>query len=303
MPFFERLRQRQSNRNDSPNRRPNRQRTKRPLYHKNRYDIDESYFKEQKGVDYGKIIKNQSYYSTVAGDEKQCNILLPAGYDASLTYPAMYVLHGFWGSHSTLINDGAFLPLLYGNMLAKKQTVPMIFVGVDMYTDKAADKEHMSDAQKRPAYDKFITEIHTDLMPFIEKSFPVSKERLETAIAGYSEGGGKALCIGFTYLDEFGYIASFAPNTGVIPTDFYKGSFWSKPYMEAFPEPTADNTPYYLYMAVGDQDPYCLESTLYYRDALDDMHIRNQTDLVEGYEHDKVFWGQCFYNFFTKAFQ
>ncbi|MBQ6381337.1 MAG: esterase family protein [Clostridia bacterium] len=276
---------------------------KGPYASENRYDIEESYFQKHKGTDYGTLIKNISYDSTVAAAEKQCNVLLPAGYDETRTYPVMYVIHGFWGSHKTLINDDTFLTLLYGNMLKEGLCVPMILVGIDMYTDDAAGKQSKTDAQKRNSYNKVVKEIHTDLMPFIEKSYPVSKERRHTAVAGYSEGGAKALCIGFNWLDEFGYIGSFAPSSGVIPTDIHSGSFWSIPYMEAFPEPTADNTPYYLYMAVGDKDPYCLDSTLYYRDVLNDLHIKNQTDLVEGFEHDNVFWGQCFYNFLTKAFQ
>ncbi|MBR0413655.1 MAG: esterase family protein [Clostridia bacterium] len=269
----------------------------------NRYDVAESYFQKHKGTDYGTIIKNISYDSTVAAAKKQCNVLLPAGYDQTRTYPVMYVIHGFWGSHSTLVNDDTFLTLLYGNMLKEGLCVPMILVGIDMFTDDAAQKESKTDAQKRDSYNKVVKEIHTDLMPFIEKTYPVSQERKDTAVAGYSEGGAKALCIGFNWLDEFGYIGSFAPSTGVIPTDLYSGSFWSIPYMEAFPEPTADNTPYYLYMAVGDKDPYCLDSTLYYHEQLDKMQIANQTDLVKGFAHDKDFWGQCFYNFFAKVFQ
>lgn len=274
-----------------------------PYAIENRYDVDESYFEERAGVDYGEIIKNLSYDSTVAGAQKQCNVLLPAGYDANRIYPVMYVIHGFWGSHSTLINDESFFTLLYGNMLAEGLTKPMILVGIDMFTDKAEEKENMTNAQKRESYNKVITDIYTDLMPFIEQEFPVSKAREDTAVAGYSEGGAKALCIGFTGLDRFGYIAAFAPSSGVIPTDSYKGSFWNTPYMQAFPQPEEGNTPYYLYMAVGDQDPWCLDSTLYYQKTLNEMHIQNQTDLVEGFEHDKVFWGQCFYNFLAKAFQ
>ena len=200
------------------------------------------------------------------------------------------------------IDDDSYLTLLYGNMLHDNLTVPMILVNLDMYTDKLADKDDKSDEELRYIYDKVITEITTDLMPFIEATYPVSAEREDTAVAGMSEGGAKSLCIGFEHLDRFGWIASFAPDTGVIPTEYYKGTFWNTPYMDEFPQPTAENTPYYLYMTVGSKDPYNVDCTLYYRDVLDGMGVKNQTDLVEGYEHNPTFWRQCFYNFLTKVF-
>ena len=52
-----------------------------PYAVKNRYDIPEEMFQKRSGVDYGTLLKDVSYYSTVAGDDKQVNILLPAGYD------------------------------------------------------------------------------------------------------------------------------------------------------------------------------------------------------------------------------
>ena len=274
-----------------------------PYEEENRYDIADSYFEKKYGVDYGTVVKDLTYYSTIAEDNKQCNVLLPAGYNENKTYPVMYVVHGFGGSHDSQIDDDSYLTVLYGNMLHDGLTVPMIIVNLDMYTDKLADKDEKSDEELRFIYDKVITEIHTDLMPFIEKTYPVSKERGDTAVAGMSEGGAKSLCIGFTWLDEFGWIASFAPDTGVIPTDYYKGTFWNTPYMEEFPQPTADNTPCYLYLTVGSEDPWNVDCTLYYRDVLNEMGVKNRTDLVEGYEHDPDFWRQCFYNFLTKVFR
>lgn len=68
-----------------------------PYATENRYDVSEDMFKKRSGVDYGKVLKDVTYYSSTAGDDKQCNILLPAGYDESKKYPVMYVFHGFGG--------------------------------------------------------------------------------------------------------------------------------------------------------------------------------------------------------------
>lgn len=270
----------------------------------NRYDVAFEMFEKQSGTDYGTLLKDVTYYSSVAGDHKQVNILLPAGYDENETYPVMYVVHGFDGDHNAHINSDSYLTLLYGNMLHDDLTVPMILVGIDMYTDKLADKESKSYEELRYIYDKCIDEIKIDLMPFVEQNYPVSTERKDTAVAGVSEGGAKSLCIGFQWLDEFGWIGGFAPDANVIPTGSAEWeSYWTDPYMQEFPQPNENNTPYYLYMAVGSEDPWNIDCTLYYRDVLNEMGVRNQTDYVEGCGHDADFWGQCFYNFLSKIFQ
>ena len=83
-----------------------------PYSVENRYDIPDSYFEKKSGVDYGTVQKDVTYYSTTAGDNKQCNILLPAGYDESQTYPVMYIFHGFGGSHSDQIDTDSYVTLL-----------------------------------------------------------------------------------------------------------------------------------------------------------------------------------------------
>ena len=274
-----------------------------PYAAENRYDIPQDMFEKRSGVDYGTLLKDVTYYSTIAEDNKQVNILLPAGYDENQTYPVTYVFHGFGGSHNSHIDTDSYLVLLYGNMLSEGLAEPQILVGMDMYTDKLSDKDSKTDEELRFIYDKAIEETAVDLMPFIESQYPVKTGRENTAIAGVSEGGAKSLCTGFTWLDKFGYIGGFAPDTGVIPTEYFKGTFWNTPVFEAFPQPTAENTPYYLYMAVGSEDPWNIDCTLYYRDVLNEMGIKNQTDYVDGYEHDDEFWGQCFYNFLGKVFR
>ena len=269
----------------------------------NIYDVGDKMFEKRRGVDYGTVLKDVTYYSATAGDNKQCNILLPAGFDESQTYPVMYVFHGFSGSHSDQIDTDSYLTLLYGNMLSEGLAVPQIIVNVDMYTDRQADKESKTPEELRYSYDKAIDDVAVDLMPFIEEKYPVKTGRENTAVAGMSEGGAKALCTGFKWLDKFGYIAGFAPDTGVIPTEYHKGTFWNTPVLQEFPQPTAENTPYYVYMAVGSEDPWNIDCTMYYHQVLDEMDVKNQTDYVEGYEHDYIFWRQCFYNYLTKTFR
>ena len=202
-----------------------------PYSTENKYDIGEEMFEKRNDIDYGKVLKDVIYFSQTAGDNKQCNILLPAGYNENNQYPVMYIFHGFGGSHSDQIDDDSYVTLLYGNMLHDNLTVPQIIVNVDMYTDKQREKSDKSDEELRYIYDKAIDDVAKDLMPFIENNYSVKTGRENTAVAGMSEGGAKSLCTGFKWLDKFGYIASFAPVPGVIPTEFYEGTYWNTPYL------------------------------------------------------------------------
>ena len=273
-----------------------------PYALENRYDVGKEMFTVQEGVDYGTVCE-LTYPSTVAGDDKRCCVLLPAGYDESKTYPVIYVAHTFGGSPEDLIAEGSYLTVLYGNMLADGLAVPMIIVAFDLYTDPAAEKNGKTGAELRQSYNKVIEEIRMDLMPFIEKSYPVSTAREDTAVAGTSEGAVKALCIGFTWPEEFGWIGSFSPVAGVIPTEFEKYTMWNEPAMQDFPKLTEEEAPRYVYLAAGSQDSGSTGPALFYGDVLTEYGIRNQADIAEGFGHTVSLWQQCFYNFLSKAFK
>ncbi|MCQ2513862.1 MAG: hypothetical protein MJ089_02055 [Ruminococcus sp.] len=273
-----------------------------PYLIENVTSVPKKYIDKHNNVDYGTIDEDVKYYSETAQDYKMCNVLLPANYDKNEKYPVMYAIHGWGGDYTGQIHQDSYLQILYGNMLKDNLTVPMIIVSVDMYTDKLADKESKTEEELRLCYDKVIYDIRNDLMPFIENTYPIKTGRENTAIAGVSQGASESLATGFIHQDVIGYIASFAPDPGVIPTEFYKDTYWNWPVMDDF-EITDGNEPYYLYLTVGDEDPWNVETTLYYGEVLTLNGIKNQTDLVKGYEHDGDFWRLGYYNYLGKIFK
>lgn len=274
-----------------------------PYATENEDNVPDSLIERQEGVDYGTIDADVEYYSTNANDNKKCNVLLPADYDSSKKYPVMYAIHGWGGDYTGLIHEDSFLHILYGNMLEQKLTVPMIIVSVDMYTDVLADKESKEPEEMRLCYDKVIYDIKEDLMPFIESRYSVLTGSESTAIAGQSQGGTECLATAFTHQGSFGYIGSFAPATGVIPTEYAKGTYWNWPILDDLVIEDEKNTPKYIYLSVGSKDPWDIDPTLYYGEVMTKNGIHNQTDFVEGYEHDYIFWRLCYYNFLKKIFK
>ena len=273
------------------------------LYAMETYDEVPEYLSEwHDDVDYGTIEEDVEYYSTTAGDYKYCNVLLPAGYDESQEYPVLYMYHGFGGQYDSHVHDHSILQTLYGNMLSEGLTVPMIIVGADMYTDILAEKDDKSDAEMRPCYDKGVEDIAQVLMPFIESRYPVKTGRMNTAVTGVSQGATTALAIAYRWQSKIAYVGSFAPCSGVIPTPFARGTFWNTPILEDFTIESPETMPRYIYLTVGTEDPWCIKSTRYYGDVMDEKGIPNQNDLVEGYDHGNDLWELGHYNFLQKIF-
>ena len=68
---------------------------------------------------------------------------------------------------------------------------------------------------KVQAFATFEKDLLNDLIPYIEKKYPVFTDREHRAIAGLSMGGGQSLNFGLGNLDKFAWIGGFssAPNT------------------------------------------------------------------------------------------
>jgi enterochelin esterase-like enzyme len=139
-------------------------------------------------------------------------------------------------------------------------------------------------------------------MPFIEDRYSVKKGRLFTAISGVSQGAATSLAAGFKWQSRMAYIASLAPDPGVIPTPYYQGTYWNWPIFDAFTIESPGTMPRYIYLTVGTEDPWNIEVTAYYGREMDRLGIPNQNDLVKGYGHDNDFWLLGHYNFLQKIF-
>jgi len=70
-------------------------------------------------------------------------------------------------------------------------------------------------ADKVQAFANFEQDLIKDLIPYIEKNFPVIKDAEHRAIVGLSMGGGQSLNFGLGNLDKFAWVGGFssAPNT------------------------------------------------------------------------------------------
>lgn len=170
----------------------------------------------QPDIAHGKI-DSITYTSTTVGTSRKALVYTPPGYSKKKKYPVLYLLHGIGGDEKEWLRGGSPQVIL-DNLYAGNKTAPMIVVlpnGRAMKDDRATG--NVFDSAKVKAFSTFEKDLLNDLIPFIEKKYPVLKDREHRAIAGLSMGGGQSLNFGLGNLDKFAWVGGFssAPNTKV----------------------------------------------------------------------------------------
>ncbi|TKB96905.1 alpha/beta hydrolase-fold protein [Pedobacter cryophilus] len=169
---------------------------------------------EKPNIQRGKI-DTINYSSKTVGTIRKAAIYTPPGYSKSKKYPVLYLLHGIGGDHKEWLNGGNPQVIL-DNLYAENKIEPMIVVmpnGRAMKDDRAIGNIMAKDRVE--AFANFEGDLLNDLIPYIEKNYPVFKDQQNRAIAGLSMGGGQSLNFGLGNLDKFAWVGGFssAPNT------------------------------------------------------------------------------------------
>lgn len=202
----------------------------------------EGFDRERTGIANGKLDSIQ-YKSETVGTTRKALVYTPPGFDKKKKYPVLYLLHGIGGDEKEWLKGGN-PPVILDNLYADGKIAPMIVVmpnGRAMKDDRAVG--NVFDREKVEAFATFEKDLLNDLIPFIEKKYPVLAAREHRAIAGLSMGGGQSLNFGLGNLDKFAWVGGFssAPNT--------------KPPQELLPNPDAAKEKLkLLWISCGDND-------------------------------------------------
>ncbi|WP_209388390.1 alpha/beta hydrolase-fold protein [Rhodohalobacter sp. SW132] len=161
------------------------------------------------------VIETVEYESETVGTKRKANIYTPPGYSENQQYPVLYLLHGIGGDEEEWLNN-AKPQIILDNLYAEGELEPMIVVmpnGRAMEDDRAIGNPF--EQEKIEAFARFEQDLLTDLIPFVEETYPVIQDREYRALAGLSMGGGQSLNFGLGNLDMFAWVGGFssAPNT------------------------------------------------------------------------------------------
>jgi enterochelin esterase-like enzyme len=241
------------------------------------------------GIAHGKI-DTITYFSKTVGKNRRALIYTPPAYSKSKEYPVLYLLHGIGGDEKEWLNGG-HPQVILDNLYAENKIEPMIVVMPNgRATKDDSAKGNIMAPDKVQAFATFEKDLLNDLIPFIEKKYPVLKDREHRAIAGLSMGGGQSLNFGLGNLDQFAWIGGFssAPNT--------------KPPEQLLPNPEdARKKLKLLWISCGDNDGLITYSqrTHDYLNANDVPHIY----YIEPGVHDFKVWKNSLFMFSQLIFK
>jgi enterochelin esterase-like enzyme len=231
-----------------------------------------------------------TYVSKTVGASRRALIYTPPGYSKENKYPVLYLLHGIGGDEKEWYTNG--MPqVILDNLYAEKKIEPMIVVlpnGRAMKDDRATG--NIFENTKVQAFTTFEKDLLNDLIPFVEKKYPVIKDSEHRAIAGLSMGGGQSLNFGLGNPDKFAWVGGFssAPNT-------------KKPE-ELAPDPAVIKTKLKLiWISCGDKDGL-INFSQRTHDYLNKNNVPHIYFVDHGY-HDFNVWKSSLYMFSQLLFK
>ena len=194
-------------------------------------------------------IHHHFYKSRVVGDQRDFYVYTPPGYDprAKQSYPVLYLLHGFSDDASGWTAVGRAHVIL-DNVIAQGKAKPMLVVMPLGYGAPEILKLGFGGFRNTELRDrnfaKFREALLAEVLPQVEASYAVAKDRESRAIAGLSMGGAESLLTGLNSLNQFAWIGAF--SSGGLPEEFEKDF----PALDA----QADQQLHLLWIACGTED-------------------------------------------------
>lgn len=248
-----------------------------------------------------KKFENFTYYSTTAERDTNVNVLLPPNYSENKEYPVLYILHGFYDDEKWMARSVVGIPEMLTELYASGEAEEMIVVLPYIFTSKDIPKCTGMDLENCFAYDNFINDLTTDLMPFIEQSFSIKTGKENTAITGFSMGGRESLFIGFTRPDLFSYIGAICPAPGLVPvknSPMHPGQMQENELVF-----TEEDTPGLLFISAAKNDGAVGSSPEGYHNLLENNGVTHIWDLMDDTGHDHSSVKPHLYKFFKVVFK
>ena len=251
-------------------------------------DPPKNYDQKRDGIERGKL-EVVEYDSSTVGIKRKVSVYTPPGFKKDTKYPVFYLLHGIGGDENEWPRGGT-PGVVLDNLYADKKLVPMIVVMPNGRASKDLTARSPF-GQQSPAFAAFEQDLLKDLIPFVEKTYPVKADRESRALAGLSMGGGQSLNFGLGNLDTFAWVGGFssAPNTK-RPADLIKDAEDAKKKLKL------------LYVACGDKDGLMRISENVHK-MLDEKKVPHEYRVIPGGAHDFKVWRSDLYHFAQLIFR
>jgi len=132
----------------------------------------------------GKVFDQLTHKSKILKTDRNFAIYLPPDYDTSQrSYPVLYLLHGAGDDQTGWVQFGEVLHIA-DKAITEGKATPMIIVMPDAFTTRLG---YFNDIRGDWNFEDYFFE---ELMPYVEQTYRIKREKRYRAIAGLSMGGG-----------------------------------------------------------------------------------------------------------------
>jgi enterochelin esterase family protein len=219
------------------------------------------------------------YHSDVLQGEREICVYTPPGFDRGKKYPVLYLLGGSGELAYSWATDGR-VGFMMDNLLAEGKAVPMIIAMPNNQVIHRSSANHTE-----LSYKLFEEELRKQIVPFVERNYPVRQDRKGCALAGLSMGGRHAQFVGWKCLDLF---ASFGIlSGGDLETEKLSADFLN--------DPQTNRKIDYLFVGQGTHEEIPGTRTLALRDALVKHNIKHEYYAGGDGAHDWSTWRHLAY--------
>ncbi len=152
------------------------------------------------------------YPSKFGGGQRRMHVYTPPGYETGRgSYPVLYLIHGGGDSDDSWPTVGR-AGFILDNLIADGKAKPMIVVMAD---GNAGPQGQVMTGD--PALEPFVPDLMQSIIPYVERSYRVSRRPQDRALAGLSMGGIQTMNAGFSNLAAFSSLGVF--SSGFFPDD------------------------------------------------------------------------------------
>lgn len=164
----------------------------------------------------GKVFDNLSMASKILKADRKFAIYLPPDYETSQrSYPVLYLLHGGGDDQTGWVQFGEVLHIT-DKAIREGKATPMIIVMPDANTTR---RGYFNDIKGEWRYEDFFFD---ELMPYVEKTYRIKKDKRYRAVAGLSMGGEGTFVYALRHPELFSSACPLSAGTGPLTLDATK---------------------------------------------------------------------------------
>ncbi len=253
----------------------------------------ENDFQSIKNVPHGKLETQLYVSSALNGITRRLHVYLPPNYDKlnkKQKLPVLYLLHGGGDNDASWSTVGR-ANLILDNLYAEGKLKPMIVVMPAGHTPVRGLAMGAG-----PEQDPFCQDFIKDIVPFIEKNYPVSIKREHRAVAGLSMGGIQTINLALWHPEMFSQV--FPLSTGYFVNTITE---IKEKYSSIMKNPTINSFKTFdIYM--GGETDIAYQNNLNMMKMFDEFGIKYKYVNGEG-SHTFLAWRKNLYDFAPLLFK